>query len=165
MLGSALSQVVGIASRSEDRARAVARDLGIPKYFGAYQTLLDDPEIEAVYIPLPNHLHAQWTIAAAAAGKHVLCEKPLALTSAEARVMVAACDQAGVKLMEAFMYRFHPMWAEVRRMLAENAIGELLAIQSWFSYRNVDPNDIRNIPEFGGGALMDIGCYPVNVAR
>ena len=165
MLGSKLSRVIGIASRSLDRATAVARDLGIPKYYGAYQALLDDPDIEAVYIPLPNHLHAQWTIAAAAAGKHVLCEKPLALTSVEARQMVEACEAAGVKLMEAFMYRFHPMWAEVRRMVARGAIGELLAIQSWFSYRNVDPNDIRNIPEFGGGALMDIGCYPVNVAR
>ena len=165
MHGSMLSQVVGIASRSEDRARSVARDLGIPKFYGAYQALLDDPEIEAVYIPLPNHLHTQWTIAAAAAGKHILCEKPLALTSADARVMVDACDQAGVKLMEAFMYRFHPMWGEVRRMIAHGVVGDLLAIQSWFSYKNVDPNDIRNIPEFGGGALMDIGCYPVNVAR
>ena len=165
MLGSALSQVVGIASRSEDRARAVAHDLGIPKAYGAYQALLDDPEIEAVYIPLPNHLHAHWTVAAAAAGKHVLCEKPLALTSAEARLMVDACDHAGVKLMEAFMYRFHPLWVEVRRMLSDGVIGDLQAIQSWFSYRNLDPNDIRNIAEFGGGALMDIGCYPVNVAR
>jgi predicted dehydrogenase len=165
MLGSALSHVVAIASRSQDRARAVASDLGIPRHYAGYQALLEDPEIEAVYIPLPNHLHAEWTLAAAAAGKHVLCEKPLALTSAQARLMVEACDHAGVKLMEAFMYRFHPMWVEVRRMVAGGVIGELLAIQSVFSYRNVDPNDIRNISEYGGGALMDIGCYPVNVAR
>ena len=165
MRGSALSHVVAIASRSDDRAKAVARDLGIARHYGTYQALLNDPEIEAVYIPLPNHLHAEWTLAAAAAGKHVLCEKPLALTSAQARLMVEGCDHAGVKLMEAFMYRFHPMWVEVRRMVAEGAIGELLAIQSVFSYRNIDPKDIRNISEFGGGALLDIGCYPVNVAR
>ena len=165
MQGSALSHVVAIASRSQERASAVARDLGIPRHYGAYQALLNDSEIEAVYIPLPNHLHAEWTLAAAAAGKHVLCEKPLALTSAQARLMIEGCDQAGVKLMEAFMYRFHPMWVEVRRMVAAGVIGELLAIQSVFSYRNLDPNDIRNISEYGGGALMDIGCYPVNVAR
>lgn len=165
MLGSALSHVVAIASRSQDRAGAVARDLGIPRHYAGYQALLEDPEIEAVYIPLPNHLHAEWTLAAAAAGKHVLCEKPLAMTSAQARLMIEACDHAGVKLMEAFMYRFHPMWVAVRRMVAGGVIGELLAIQSVFSYRNVDPSDIRNIAEYGGGALMDIGCYPVNVAR
>jgi predicted dehydrogenase len=165
MQGSALSRVDGIASRSEDKAATTAESLGIPKFYGSYEALLDDPDIEAVYIPLPNHLHAEWTIKAAEAGKHVLCEKPLAPSSAEARRMIDACNQAGVKMMEAFMYRFHPLWKEVRRMVAEGSIGELLAIQSFFSYRNVDPTDIRNIAAFGGGALMDIGCYPVNLAR
>lgn len=165
MQGSDFSQVHAIASRSAEKAAAAANSLGIPKSFGSYEALLADPEVEAVYIPLPNHLHAEWTFAAAAAGKHVLCEKPMASTSADARRMIDACDQAGVKLMEAFMYRLHPLWVEVRRMVASGSIGELLAIQSFFSYRNLDPDDIRNIAAFSGGALMDIGCYPVNVAR
>jgi predicted dehydrogenase len=165
MQGSTMSQVDAIASRSADKAATTAKSLGIPKSYGSYEALLADTDIEAVYIPLPNHLHAEWTIAAAAAGKHVLCEKPLAPSSADARRMIDACEQAGVKLMEAFMYRLHPLWKEVRRMVAGGSIGELLAIQSFFSYRNVDPNDIRNIAAFAGGALMDIGCYPVNVAR
>jgi predicted dehydrogenase len=165
MQGSALSRVDAIASRSAEKAAAAAKSLGIPKSYGSYEALLADPEVEAVYIPLPNHLHAEWTLAAAAAGKHVLCEKPMAPSSADARRMIEACEQAGVKLMEAFMYRLHPLWREVRRMVGSGSIGELLAIQSFFSYRNVDPNDIRNIAAFSGGALMDIGCYPVNVAR
>lgn len=165
MQGSAMSRVEGIASRSGDKAATTAKSLGIPKSYGSYEDLLADPDIEAVYIPLPNHLHAEWTMAAAAAGKHVLCEKPLAPSSADARRMIDACEQAGVKLMEAFMYRLHPLWKEVRRLVDAGSIGELLAIQSFFSYRNVDPNDIRNIAAFAGGALMDIGCYPVNVAR
>lgn len=160
-----LSRVDAIASRSSDSAKEAAARLGIPRWYGSYQDLLDDPEIEAVYIPLPNHLHAEWTLAAATAGKHVLCEKPLAMTSADARRMIDACQDAGVKLMEAFMYRLHPMWVEVRRLVDDGVIGELVAILSFFSYHNVDPTDIRNIPEFGGGALYDIGCYPVNVAR
>ncbi|HEY4606321.1 MAG TPA: Gfo/Idh/MocA family oxidoreductase, partial [Acidimicrobiia bacterium] len=165
MLGAKLCRVDAIASRSHGRAQEVADRLGIPKAHGSYEDLLADPEVEAVYIPLPNHLHATWAIAAADAGKHVLCEKPLAMSSAEAQKMIDAAEQAGVKLMEAFMYRLHPLWVEVRRLLAEGAIGDLLAIQSFFSYRNVDPDDIRNIVEFGGGALYDIGCYPVNVSR
>lgn len=160
-----LSEVVAIASRSEGQATAVAAGLGIPRAHGSYEALLADPDVEAVYIPLPNHLHPEWTMAAAAAGKHVLCEKPLAITAAEARTMVAACMEAGVLLMEAFMYRLHPLWIDVRRMVDEGLVGELLAIQSFFSYRNVDPANIRNIADYGGGALLDIGCYPVNVAR
>lgn len=165
MQGSELSRVDAIASRSMDRARTTADKLGIPRSFGSYQELLDDPEIEAVYIPLPNHLHAEWSMAAAQAGKHVLCEKPLAVSSSEATAMIEVANRAGVKLMEAFMYRLHPLWVEVRRMLEDGLIGELLAIQSFFSYRNVDPEDIRNIADFGGGALFDIGCYPVNMSR
>lgn len=165
MQDAELSRVDAIASRSAERAKEAAGRLGIPKSYGSYEEMLADPDIEAIYIPLPNHLHAEWTIAAAESGKHVLCEKPLAMTSADAERMIAACAKAGVKLMEAFMYRLHPMWVEVRRLVAEGAIGEVRAIQSVFSYHNVDPDDIRNIVEFGGGALYDIGCYPVNVAR
>ena len=165
MQASELSRVEAIASRSVDRARATADMLGIPRSFGSYEELLDDPEIEAVYIPLPNHLHAEWGMAAAQAGKHVLCEKPLAVSSSQARAMIEVANRAGVKLMEAFMYRLHPLWVEVRRMLEEGLIGDLLAIQSFFSYRNVDPEDIRNIADFGGGALFDIGCYQVNMSR
>jgi predicted dehydrogenase len=165
MQGSQMSRVEAVASRSEDKARSTADGLGIPRWHGSYQALLDDPEIEAVYIPLPNHLHAEWTMAAAEAGKHVLCEKPLATTSAQAREMIDACRRAGVKLMEAFMYRLHPLWVEARRLVGEGAIGDLLAIQSFFSYYNVDPDNIRNIVDAGGGALFDVGCYPVNVSR
>jgi predicted dehydrogenase len=163
--GSEMSRVTAIASRDGSRSRAVADRLGIPTSHGSYEALLEDPGIEVVYIPLPNHLHAEWAIAAAEAGKHVLCEKPMAVTSEAAREMIQAAESAGVKLMEAFMYRLHPLWVEVRRLLDEGVIGDLLAIQSFFSYRNVDPSDIRNTVAFGGGSLYDIGCYPVNVAR
>ncbi len=124
-----------------------------------------DPEVDAVYIPLPNHLHMQWTIAAARAGKHVLCEKPLAMTAADAQTMVDACAAEGVRLMEAFMYRLHPSWVAVRELVASGRIGRLTAVQSWFSYFNDDPANIRNIAAYGGGALMDIGCYSVNLSR
>ncbi|NDL60152.1 Gfo/Idh/MocA family protein [Phytoactinopolyspora mesophila] len=155
----------GIASRDGDRAAEAAAQLGIPRHYGSYQALLDDPEIEAVYIPLPNNLHAEWTLRAAAAGKHVLCEKPLAMSSEEAVKMVTACADAGVMLMEAFMYRHHPSWVRARELVAEGRIGELKAIQGIFAYNNTDPANIRNVVELGGGALMDIGCYPINVAR
>jgi predicted dehydrogenase len=157
--------VTAIASRDGARAAATAAQLGIPRHHGSYQDLVDDPEVEAVYIPLPNHLHGVWTLQAAAAGKHVLCEKPFAMTAAEAQQMVDACATAGVALMEAFMYRFHPLWLRAVELVRGGAIGELDAIQAFFSYRNVDPEDIRNVQEYGGGAVMDIGCYPINVAR
>ena len=147
------------------RRRAVADALGIPRAHGSYEALLADPDVDAVYIPLPNHLHAEWTIAAARAGKHVLCEKPLAMTAADAERMAAACDAAGVRLMEAFMYRHHPSWVAVRELVASGRIGRLAAVQSWFSYFNDDPPNIRNIREVGGGALYDIGCYNVNLSR
>ena len=162
---SGMSRVSAVASRSAEKAHATADALGIPRWHGSYEDLLADSEIEAVYIPLPNHLHAEWAIAAAEAGKHVLCEKPMATTSADAVAMIVAAERAGVRLMEAFMYRLHPLWVEVRRLLGEGAIGELLAVQSFFSYYNDDPEDIRNRVEAGGGAMFDIGCYPVNVAR
>ncbi|HET9724138.1 MAG TPA: Gfo/Idh/MocA family oxidoreductase [Actinomycetota bacterium] len=158
-------EVVAIASRDGDRARSVAAELGIPRVHGSYEALLEDPEVEAVYIPLPNHLHAEWTIAAAQAGKHVLCEKPIAMSSADAEEMAHVCATEGVRLMEAFMYRLHPSWVAVRELVGSGRIGQLRAVQSWFSYFNDEPTDIRNIREVGGGALMDIGCYPINVSR
>ena len=158
-------EVVAIASRDAARASESAAALGIPTAHGAYEDLLADDDVDAVYIPLPNHLHAEWTIAAARAGKHVLCEKPLALTSEDAQRMVDACADAGVRLMEAFMYRLHPSWVAVRELVDGGRIGELRAVDVWFSYFNDDPANIRNILEVGGGALWDIGCYAVNVAR
>jgi predicted dehydrogenase len=158
-------RVVAIGSRNLERAREAADRLGIPKVHGSYEALLADPEIDAVYIPLPNHLHAEWAIAAARAGKHILCEKPLAMTSADAERMIAAAEGAGVRLMEAFMYRLHPSWVAVRGLVAAGRIGRLVAIQSWFSYFNDDPANIRNVRAYGGGALFDIGCYNVNLSR
>ena len=158
-------EVLAIASREIEVARSAAERLGIPKPYGSYEDLLADPDVDAVYIPLPNHLHAEWTIAAARAGKHVLCEKPLAMNAVEAQTMVDACSSAGVRLMEAFMYRLHPSWVAVREVVASGRIGRLRAVQSWFSYFNDDPANIRNIAEFGGGALMDVGCYSVNLSR
>jgi predicted dehydrogenase len=158
-------EVVAIASRNADRARAAADQLDIPRAYGGYEDLLADAEVDAVYVPLPNQLHAQWTMAAARAGKHVLCEKPLALTAADAQEMVDVCAAEGVKFMEAFMYRLHPSWLQVRELVAEGRIGELRVVQAWFSYFNDDPDNIRNKVECGGGALMDIGCYPINAAR
>ena len=165
MKSSTLSTVMGIASRSGEKAERAANELGIAKSYDSYEALLNDPNIEAVYIPLPNHLHPEWALAAARAGKHVLCEKPLAMTSEDALRMIEGFEEAGVKLMEAFMYRLHPMWRLVRKLVEDGGIGEVLAIQTVFTYRNVDAADIRNIPEYGGGALYDIGCYAVNASR
>ena len=162
---AANSDVVAIASRDPEQAAVAAQRLGIPASYGSYEDLLAANDIDAVYIPLPNDLHAEWTMKAAAAGKHVLCEKPLALSSAQAAEMGRACDAAGVKLAEAFMYRHHPSWVEARRLLNDGAIGELQAVQSWFSYFNDDPTNIRNRMENGGGAIMDIGCYTINLSR
>ena len=159
------SRVVAIASRDGGRAARAAAQLDIPTSYGSYEELLADPDIDVVYIPLPNDLHAEWVVNAAEAGKHVLCEKPLALNAAQAEEMAVACAGAGVNLGEAFMYRHHPKWAEVIRLVREGAIGDLLAVQSWFSYYNDDPHNIRNRPENGGGAVMDIGCYNINVSR
>jgi predicted dehydrogenase len=162
---AARCEVVAIASRELARAQAAASALGIERAYGSYEELLADPDVDAVYNPLPNDLHAPWTIAAAGAGKHVLCEKPLAMDAAEAERMIAACEEAGVLLMEAFMYRLHPTWEAVRELVISGRIGELRAVQSWFSYFNDDPNDIRNVAASGGGALYDIGCYSVNLSR
>jgi len=158
-------EVVAIASRDGERAARAADELGIPRAHDGYEALLSDPDVDTVYIPLPNSQHAAWTIAAARAGKHVLSEKPLAMTAAEAEEMVRACATEGVLLMEAFMYRLHPSWEAVRELVASGRIGRLRAVQSWFSYFNDDPNDIRNVAELGGGALYDIGCYSINLSR
>jgi predicted dehydrogenase len=158
-------EVVAIASRDGELATRVAGELGIPRAYEGYEALLSDPDVDAVYIPLPNDQHAAWTIAAARAGKHVLCEKPLAMSVAEAERMVESCASEGVLLMEAFMYRLHPSWEAVRELVASGRIGRLRAVQSWFSYFNDDPRNIRNVPERGGGALYDTGCYCINLSR
>ncbi len=158
-------EVVAIASRDSERAHAVAEDLGIPRSYGTYAELIHDPEVDAVYVPVPNHLHAEWTLKAAQAGKHVLCEKPLAMNASQAQEMIDGCAAAGVLLMEAFMYRMHPAWVKALDLLSQGDIGELRAVQSVFSYFNRDPANIRNFPEMGGGALMDIGCYSINLSR
>ena len=163
--GAEHCEVVAIASRDLALAERVATEHSIPIAHGSYEALLADPNVDAVYIPLPNHLHARWTIAAAEAGKHVLCEKPLALTAADAERMIEAAERAGVHLMEAFMYRLHPSWVAVRELVESGRIGPLTAVQSWFSFYNDDPADIRNIADAGGGALYDIGCYCVNLSR
>lgn len=159
------SKVAAVASRNLDKARQTARVLNIPKFYGSYEELLADPEIEAVYNPLPNNLHVPWTIRAAEAGKHVLCEKPIALTTEEARRLIEARDRTGVKIQEAFMVRTHPQWLAVRDLIKQGRIGKLSAITGFFSYFNTDAANIRNKLETGGGALMDIGCYCINLSR
>jgi len=158
-------EVVAIASRDAAAAERAAEELAIPRAHASYKSLLADPDVDAVYIPLPNHLHLEWTLAAAKAGKHVLVEKPIALSSKDAETMVRAAADAGVLLMEAFMYRVHPSWVAVRELVAAGRIGRLQSVQSWFSYYNDDPRNIRNIADAGGGALMDIGCYSINLSR
>jgi predicted dehydrogenase len=157
--------VVAIASRSLDKAREAAGPLGIATAYGSYEELLADPAIEAVYNPLPNHLHVPWSIRAAEAGKHVLCEKPIALTADEARTLLAARDRTGVLVQEAFMVRAHPQWLAVRGLVCEGRIGELRTVHAVFSYFNRDPANVRNIADIGGGGLLDIGCYPVTISR
>jgi predicted dehydrogenase len=158
--------MTAIASRDLDRARKVADRLGIARTYGSYQELLADPEIDAVYIPLPNHLHVPWSIKALEAGKHVLCEKPIGLSSAEARQLLEADQQhPELKVMEAFMYRHHPQWVLAKQLVDEGGIGQLRTIQTFFSYYNVDPANIRNMAEIGGGGLMDIGCYCISLSR
>jgi predicted dehydrogenase len=163
MQKSAWIDVRAIASRSEAAARQAAGELRIPRAYGSYEALLADPEIEAVYNPLPNHLHVPLTLKAAAAGKHVLCEKPIALTAEEAGQL--RCAAANVHIMEAFMVRFHPQWLRARELIRNGKIGELRAVQVFYSYYNDDPTNIRNQPDIGGGALYDIGCYAVNTSR
>jgi predicted dehydrogenase len=165
MRKAARCEVVAIASRDGNQARTVADELGIPTAHPSYDALLADPAVDAVYIPLPNHLHMDWTIAALRAGKHVLCEKPLAMTADDAQRMVDVAHETGLHLMEAFMYRHHPTWVAAMDIVTSGRIGTVTAVQSWFSYFNDDTANIRNILEYGGGALFDIGCYSVNLSR
>jgi len=160
-----LSHVMAIASRDLEKARAAAASLGIERAYGSYDELLADPDVEAVYNPLPNHLHVPWSIRAADAGKHVLCEKPIALSAAEARELQAAATRNGVIVAEAFMVRAHPQWLRVYDLVQTGRIGDLRLIVGHFSYYRRDPNDIRSRVDWGGGALMDIGCYPITIAR
>ena len=160
-----LCEVLGLASRDVEKARRAAHALGIRKVYGSYEELLADEEIEAVYNPLPNNLHVPWTKKAAEAGKHVLCEKPVAMSVAEARELLAVRDRTGVRIQEAFMVRTHPQWTTTLELIRAGRVGELRAVAGFFSYFNRDPSNIRNRLESGGGALMDIGCYPVTVSR
>jgi predicted dehydrogenase len=159
------SRVVAIASRDLSKARAAADALGIARAYGSYEELIADGGVEAIYNPLPNHLHVPWSVRAAEAGKHVLCEKPIALTAAEARELRAARDRTGVQVGEAFMVRTHPQWLRARELIASGRIGELRLVVGHFSYTRRKPTDIRSRPELGGGALNDIGCYPITISR
>ena len=160
------TEVLAIASRTREKAQAAAADLDIPRGYGSYDELLADPDVDAIYNPLPNDLHCPWTIRAAAAGKHVLCEKPLAMNAAEVRRMIAACKRHRVVLMEAFMYRFHPQWDLVRSLIAAGRIGDVRLVRATFSFVINRPADnYRYKLENGGGARMDVGCYCVNAAR
>lgn len=166
MLQSELCDMVAISSRDLSKAKEAADKLGIPKAYGSYEELLADPDIDAIYNPLPNHLHVDWSIKAVEAGKHVLCEKPLGLDAKDAnRLVEAAAKYPNLKVMEAFMYRFHPQWEAVQAWLKAGKVGELKNVQSFFTYYNADPENIRNMADIGGGGLMDIGCYCISFAR
>lgn len=165
MQNGKLCEITAIASRNIEKSKQTANELGIPKFYGSYEDLLNDTEIEAVYIPLPNHLHVEWATKAAEVGKHVLCEKPIGLKAEEVRKLIEIRDQTGVKIQEAFMVRTHPKWLAVRDIVRQGRIGKLQAIAGFFSYFNDDTSNIRNKPEMGGGALMDIGCYCINISR
>lgn len=157
--------ISAIASRTLDKAESAAAALNIRNAYGSYEELLADPEIDAIYNPLPNHLHVPWSIKAAQAGKHVLCEKPIGLSAAEAQSLIDVRDRTGVKIGEAFMVRTHPLWLRARELVSNGTIGDLRAILSVFSYFNADPENIRNQADIGGGAIMDIGCYPITMSR
>jgi len=159
-------EITAMASQNLERGKAAATQLGIPQAYGSYEELLADDNIDAVYIPLPNHLHVPWTKKALEAGKHVLCEKPIGLNTAEAEDLLACAKKhSQLKVMEAFMYRHHPQWLKAQQLVNEGKIGNLLNIHSFFSYYNADPANIRNMAEIGGGGLMDIGCYCISLAR
>ena len=166
MMLSDYCEIVAISSRNLDSAQTVASKLGIPKAYGSYEELLADPDIDAIYNQLPNNMHVDWSIKALEAGKHVLCEKPLGLDAADARRLLdTEARYPELKVMEAFMYRFHPVWIKAKELARDGSIGQLRTIQSFFSYFNDDPNNIRNKVDIGGGGLMDIGCYCISLAR
>jgi predicted dehydrogenase len=165
MQRSEVATITALASRDGVRAEPVARSLGIPRVYSSYDELLDDPEIDAVYNPLPNHLHVPWTIRAAEKGKHVLCEKPIGLTVADAEQLIETRERTGRRIQEAFMVRVHPQWLRAIEIVRSGRIGTLTAMLGGFSYFNNDPANVRNVPEFGGGGLLDIGCYFVMTSR
>jgi len=165
MKKSPICDIRAVASRDIAKARRVASSLGVPKAYGSYEELLADPEIEAVYNPLPNHLHVPWSIKAAEAGKHVLCEKPIALTAAEAETLLAARDRTGVLIQEAFMVRTNPQWVRARTLVREGALGAVKAMQWVFAYYLMDAANVRNMAAIGGGGIYDIGCYPITTTR
>jgi predicted dehydrogenase len=165
MQKGALSEVAAIASRDLQKAKTAAKDLGIPKAYGSYEELLADREIDAIYNPLPNHLHVPWSIKAAEAGKHVLCEKPIGLDAQEAYELLQVRNRSRVKIGEAFMVKTHPQWLRVRELASNGKIGQLKSITTIFSYFNRDPENVRHRPEWGGGGLLDIGSYPITLSR
>jgi predicted dehydrogenase len=158
-------EIAAIASRSLEKAKQAAAKLGIPQVYGSYEELLADPHIDAIYVPLPNHLHVPWSIKCLEAGKHVLCEKPIAMSALEAATLITARDAAGRKAGEAFMARTHPQWIRAQELVRDGAIGEMRVVEGHFSYTNVNPDNVRNRADIGGGALMDIGCYPITLSR
>jgi predicted dehydrogenase len=159
-------EVVAIASRTQESADKAAQALGIKHAYATYEALLADPNIDAIYNPLPNHLHVPWSIKALEAGKHVLCEKPLGLNTADVEKLIAVARQhPRLKVMEAFMYRFHPQWQTAKKLVREGSIGQVRSIHSHFAYNNHEPDNIRNNADWGGGALMDIGCYCISLSR
>jgi predicted dehydrogenase len=160
-----LTQLAALASRDTVKARAAAQALGIPKAYGSYEELLADPDIEVVYNPLPNHMHVEWTVRAARAGKHVLCEKPIALDADSAETLMSVQRETGKLICEAFMIRYHPQWRLAWEWVQSGRIGDLVSVQTAFSYFNRDAANIRNRKDVGGGALYDIGCYAVNTSR
>jgi predicted dehydrogenase len=160
---SKTGRVMAIASRELGAAQKVAKDFGIARAYGTYEELLADPEIDAIYNPLPNHLHVPWTLKAARAGKHVLCEKPIAMSTEEAEALLSV--PKSIVVIEAFMVRHHPQWRRVRELIRAGALGELRVVQAFFSYMNRDPKNVRNQADIGGGGLLDIGCYPIVIGR
>ncbi len=165
LLKSNMVEVYGIASRDSGKARDVSSTYGIAKSYPSYEELLMDKSIEMVYIPLPNHIHAEWIKKSADYGKHVICEKPIALSAEEAKEAIEYAESKGVKIMEAFMYKFHPQWQRALEVVRFQEIGNITTIHTFFGYDNKDPKNIRNIKETGGGALLDIGCYAVSLSR
>jgi predicted dehydrogenase len=165
ILAGQRGRIAAIASRDPARAASIAARFRLARSYGSYEALLADPEIEAIYNPLPNHLHVEWTVKALDAGKHVLCEKPIGLDASEAEALVQARERSGKRVVEAFMVRFHPQWQRIRELVRSGRIGRVGAIQSAFLFTVLDPNNVRNRAEIGGGSLYDVGCYPIVTAR
>lgn len=165
LMESETVEIYAIASRNIERAKETARKYGIPKHYGSYDELLNDKDIDAIYNPLPNHMHKEWIFKSVDAKKHMLCEKPLTLNTGETEQVIEYTKNTGIRVMEAFMIRFHPKWQKAKALVDNGYIGKVTHIHSVFSYNNQDPSNIRNIPEIGGGALLDIGCYAINTAR